>query len=125
MVVFDSSIIIEALRQKKTVLDLIESYSAKEPIALTVISEYEILRGTNEKNASLVSDLLNHFVIYDFEARAVTEVVKAYKKLKMNGKMVNELDLLIVGIVAANNETLITRDRDFLNFESTNIVVIS
>jgi tRNA(fMet)-specific endonuclease VapC len=125
MVVFDSSIIIDALREKEAVIDLIESYSAKERIAVTVISKYEILRGTREKNISLVSELLSQFITLDFEDRAVTEVVKAYKKLKEKGKVVNELDLLIAGIVAANNETLITRDRDFLNFESTKIIVLS
>jgi len=39
--------------------------------------------------------------------------------------MVNELDIIIAGIAAANNETLITRDRAFLNFESTKIIVLS
>ena len=125
MVVFDSSVIIEALRKKKTIVDLIESYSKKEQIAITVASKYEILRGTAEKNVNLVSEFLSQFVIYNFEVSAITEVVKAYKKLKMKGKMVNELDIIIVGIVAANNETLITRDRDFLHFESTKIIVLT
>ena len=124
MVVFDSSIIIDALRRKQVAIDLVESFSAKERIAVTVISKYEILRGTKEKSVSLVSELLSQFITLDFEDRAVTEVVKAYKKLKEKGKVVNELDLLIAGIVAANNETLITRDRDFLNFESTKIIVL-
>jgi tRNA(fMet)-specific endonuclease VapC len=125
MVVFDSSIIIDVLRKKDAVIDLIESYSAKERIAVTVISKYEILRGTKEKNVSLVSELLGQFITLDFEDRAVIEAVKAYKKLKEKGKVVNELDLLIAGIVAANNETLITRDRDFLNFGSTKMIVLS
>ena len=125
MVVFDSSLIVDALRKKKAVMDLIESYSRKERVAITVISKYEILRGTSEKNVSLVSELLNQFVIYDFEDFAIAEVIKAYKKLKEKGKIINELDLLIAGIVAANNETLITRDRDFLNLGSAKIVVLS
>ena len=123
MVVFDSSIIIDALRRKQVAIDLVESFSAKERIAVTVISKYEILRGTKEKNVSSVSELLSQFITLDFEERAVTEAIKAYKKLKEKGKVVNELDLLIAGIVAANNETLITRDRDFLSFESAKIIV--
>ena len=125
MVVFDSSIIIEALRKEKTTLDLLESYSKKEQIAITIASKYEILRGTTEKNVDLVSEFLNQFVIYNFEEYAIAEIVKAYKKLKTRGKMVNELDIIIAGIVAANNETLITRDRDFLNFESPKIIVLT
>ena len=124
MVVFDSSIIIDALRKKKTVMDLIESYSKKERVAITVISKFEILRGTTEKNVSLATELLSHFVVYNFEDDAMTEVVKAYKKLKEKGRMVNELDVLIAGIAAANNETLITKDKDFLKFESAKIIVL-
>jgi predicted nucleic acid-binding protein len=124
MVVFDSSIIIDALRKKKTVVDLIESYSKKERVAITVISKFEILRGTTEKNVSLVTELLSHFVVYDFEDDAINEVVKAYKKLKEKGRMANELDILIAGIAASNNETLITKDKDFLNFESAKIIVL-
>ena len=123
MVIFDSSIVIDALRKKKSVMDLIESYAEKERIAITVISKYEILKGTTEKDADLVSGLLNQFVIYDFEDSVVVEAVKAHKKLVEKGRMVNELDVLIAGIAATNNETLITKDNDFLNFESAKIIV--
>ncbi len=124
MVIFDSSIIIDVLRKKKTVIDLIESYSKKEQIAITVISKFEILRGTTEKNADFVAELLSHFVVYYFEDNAITEAVKAYRKLKEKGKIVNELDVLIAGIAAANNETLMTKDQDFLNFENPKIMVL-
>ena len=124
MVIFDSSIIIDALRKKKSAKELIESYAEKEQIAITVISKYEILKGTTEKDADLVSGLLNQFVIYDFEDSVVVEAVKAHKKLVGKGKMVNELDVLIAGIAATNNETLITKDNDFLNFESAKIIVL-
>jgi predicted nucleic acid-binding protein len=124
MVVFDSSIIIDVLRQKRSAKDLIESYAEKEQISTTVISKYEILRGTTEKDLGLVSGLLSQFVIYDFDDIVVREAVKAHKRLAEKGKMVNELDILIAGIVAANNETLITKDKDFLNFESAKIIVL-
>jgi predicted nucleic acid-binding protein len=124
MVIFDSSIIIDVLRKKKSAKDLIESYAEKERIATTVINKYEILRGTTEKDAGLVSGLLSQFVIYDFEDTVVREAVKAHKRLAEKGKMINELDVLIAGIVAANNETLITKDKDFLNFESAKIIVL-
>jgi tRNA(fMet)-specific endonuclease VapC len=125
MVVFDSSVIIAALRKEKTISDLIKSFSKKEQIAITVVTKYEILRGTTEKNVGLVSEFLNQFVIYNFEENAITETVKAYRKLKTQGRMINELDIIIAGIAASNNETLITKDKDFLNFENTKIVVLT
>jgi predicted nucleic acid-binding protein len=124
MVVFDSSIIIDALKKKKIAIELIESYSGKELIATTVINKYEILRGTSEKDASLVSGLLSQFIILDLEDSAVDEMVKIYKKLAAKGKMVNEFDLLIAGIVAVNDETLLTKDKDFLNLESSSIMIM-
>ena len=124
MVVFDTSIIIDVLRQRKSALNLLASYSKKETIAITAISKYEILRGTKERNLNLVSQLFTQFVIYDFDDSSIEEAIKAYKKLKDKGKMTNELDLLIEGIATANNETLITKDRDFLNFENPRIIIL-
>jgi predicted nucleic acid-binding protein len=124
MVIFDSSMVIDVLRKKKIAMELIESCAEKERIAITVISKYEILRGTLEKDVSLVSELLSQFVIYDFGDSDIREAVKSYKKLAEKGKLVNELDVLIAGIAAANNETLITKDKDFLNFENIKIIVL-
>jgi len=124
MVIFDTSIIIDASRRKKTAIDLIESYSGKERIATTVISKYEMLRGVTKPDADFVSELLEKFAIYDFQDCAVSKVIELYKKLEEKGKMVNELDIIIFGIAQANNETLITKDRDFLNIESNQIIVV-
>jgi len=124
MVVFDTPIIIDVLRQRKSALNLLASYSKKETIAITAISKYEILRGTKERNLNLVSQLFTQFVIYDLEDSSIEEAAKAYMKLKDKGKMTNELDLLIEGIATANNETLITKDRDFLNFENPRIIIL-
>lgn len=112
------------LRKKQSAKDLIESFTEQERIAITVISKYEILRGTTERDTDLVSGLLNQFVIYDFNDSVVREAAKVHKKLAEKGKMINELDILIAGIAVANNETLITRDKNFLNLESTKIVVL-
>ena len=123
MVILDSSIIIDALRKKKAALDLIEAYAEKEQIAITVINKYEILRGAAEKDTELVSGLISQFLIYELEDSMVNEAVNAHKKLVEKGKIVNELDVLIAGIATANNETLITKDKDFLSFQSSKIIV--
>lgn len=124
MVVFDTSILVDALKKKKETRNLIEEFAKNERVATTVINKYEILRGVTEKDAGLVSEWLDQFVIYDFEDTALMEAVTAYKKLADKGKMVSELNVLVAGIAIANNETLITRDKDFLNFESTKIIVL-
>jgi len=124
MVVFDSSLVIDALKKKKAARDLIASNAEKERIAITIISKYEILRGTDPKDFNLVTEWLDQFVVYDMDDNALEEIVKAYKKLADKGKLINELDILIAGIASANNEILITTDKDFLNLQSPRITVL-
>ena len=125
MVIFDTSLIVDASRRKKAALDLIDSYSGKERIATTVITKYEMLRGTTKQDIGFVLELLKKFVIFDFGDAAVGEAVKMYQMLSDKGKLINELDIIIAGIAAANNETLITKDKDFLNLESNRITVLT
>jgi predicted nucleic acid-binding protein len=109
MVVFDTSLLIDAIRKKKAALDLIASYVGRERIATTVINKYEVLRGVTEKDASTVSQLFDQLIIYDLNDSALGEAVTTYIELASRGKMVSELDVLIAGITAANHETLVTR----------------
>jgi predicted nucleic acid-binding protein len=83
-----------------------------------------MLRGAPKQYIDLVSNLLERFVILDFGDDALDETVKVYKNLREKGKLINELDIMIAGIAAANNKTLITKDKDFLNLESNKIVVL-
>ena len=124
MVIFDTSVIIDASRRKKDALDLIESYLEKEQIATTVITKYEMLRGATEQDTNFVTKMLEQFIIYCFDDNSVKEAVTAYRKLNEKGKIINELDLLIAGIVAANSETLVTKDKDFLNLGSNRIIIM-
>ena len=82
------------------------------------------MRGVTEKDASLISQWLDQFVIYNLDDSALKEAVTIYKELASRGKMVSELDVLIAGISAANHETLITKDRDFSSIQSPKIIVL-
>jgi tRNA(fMet)-specific endonuclease VapC len=124
MVILDTSIIIDISRKKQYAIDLIASHQEKEQIATTIITQYEMLRGTPEPHLNYITGLLNRFVILEFTADALDETVKIYKELKEKGTLINELDIIIAGIAAANNETLITKDKDFLNLESNKITIL-
>ena len=125
MVVFDTSLMVDTSRKRKYALDLLASYSGKEQVATTIFTKYEMLRGAPEQYVDLVSELLERFVILDFGNDALDETVKVYKNLKGKGKLINELDVMIAGIAAANNETLVTKDKDFSNLESNKIIVLT
>ena len=124
MVVLDSNIIIDLIRQKKGALAILEKYSDKGRIATTAINRYEILRGDmHGLEKELVAELLGKFLIYDLDESAINAAATMYRKLSESGRMINELDLLIAGISAANNEVLITRDRDFSKLGSDSIEI--
>ena len=124
MVILDTSVIIDVSRKKKYALELIASYQEKEQIATTIITQYEMLRGTPEPYINYITDLLNRFVILDFGTDAANETVKIYKKLKEKGTLINELDIMIAGIATTNNQTLITKDKDFQNLENNKIIIL-
>ena len=124
MVIFDTSVLVDAIKKKKAARALIESYSGKELIATTIINKYEVLRGVAQKDENLVSEWLDQFIIYDFEDSAQREAVAIYKGLVAKGKIVSEFDVLIAGISTANNETLVTSDKDFLNLQNPRIIVL-
>ncbi|HLC00118.1 MAG TPA: type II toxin-antitoxin system VapC family toxin, partial [Candidatus Bathyarchaeia archaeon] len=89
MVVFDTSLMVDASRKRKYALDLIATYSEKEQIATTIITKYEMLRGAPEQYVNLISDVLKRFVILDFGNDALDETVKVYKDLRRKGKLIN------------------------------------
>ena len=124
MVVFDTSVVVDASKKRKYALDLIESYLGKEQIATTIITKYEMLRGAPQKDLAFVSNMLSRFIILGFGDTAADKTVELYKKLKEKGALINELDIIIAGIATANNETLVTKDRDFLKLESHRITVL-
>lgn len=124
MVVFDTSLIVDALKKRKYALRLIESYSEKEQIAITIVTKYEVLRGAPERYFNFTSNLLSRFIILDFGNDAIDATVKLYKQLREKGTLINELDIIIAGIAAVNNQTLITKDKDFLKLGSNGITVL-
>ncbi len=83
-----------------------------------------MLRGAPEPYIDYITELLNRFIILEFTNDTLNETVKIYKKLKEKGTLINELDIMIAGIAATNNETLITKNTDFRKLESDKIIVL-
>jgi predicted nucleic acid-binding protein len=116
---------IDLSRKQKYALDLVASYQEKEQIATTIITQYEMLRGAPEPFLPYITNLLNRFIILEFSNDALVEAVKIYKNLKEEGALINELDIIIAAIAVASNETLITKDTDFLNLKNNKITVLT
>ena len=113
MVCLDTSILIDYLKGETGVVALVSSYSEKETLSTTVITEYELLRHPDKLKRDLAQELLATMKIYHFDREAAAESSRIYRNLKEKGNKVNENDILIAGISLSNKELLITRDGDF------------
>ncbi|MBX8636359.1 MAG: type II toxin-antitoxin system VapC family toxin [Thermoplasmata archaeon] len=112
MTIFDTNVVIDYLRGKETASEIMTDGHSE--IAITVITGYELLKGyRTRKEESTVNELLNRVRIYHFDSRSMIVAGSLYRELKSSGRLKNEADILIAGIVLANNETLITADNDF------------
>lgn len=112
MTIFDTNVVIDYLRGKETASEIMTDGHSE--IAITVITGYELLKGyRTRKEESTVNELLNRVRIYHFDSRSMIVSGSLYRELKSSGRLKNEADILIAGIVLANNETLITADNDF------------
>ncbi len=127
MVIFDTNLLIDALVGEQKAIDAIESYKGKESAAITILSKYELLRGrkfTEQHTLDKLIDNLNLYGLGNSEIEVSTEI---YRALKIKGKLIDEFDILIAGITVANNEKLVTNDKDFKEIKKlgyNNFVVI-
>lgn len=116
MTIFDTNIVIDYLRGKQQASEIMADKHSE--IAITVITGYELLKGYRTKNEeTTVNELLSRVRIYCMDNKSMRVSGSLYRELKSHGKLKNEADVLIAGIVLANNETLITADSDFSELE--------
>jgi tRNA(fMet)-specific endonuclease VapC len=115
MVCLDTSVLIDYLKGDKGIINLVKSYAEEDTIATTAVTEYELLKHRDEIKRGLAQELLSSIEIYAFDRKAAEESSKIYRDLRMQGKEINENDILIAGIALSNNEFLVTRDADFSN----------
>ncbi|MBX8633217.1 MAG: type II toxin-antitoxin system VapC family toxin [Thermoplasmata archaeon] len=116
MTIFDTNIVIDYLRGKQQASEIMADKHSE--IAITVITGYELLKGyRTKKEETTVNELLNRVRIYCMDNKSMRVSGSLYRELKSRRKLKNEADVLIAGIVLANNETLITADSDFSELE--------
>ncbi len=120
MVVLDTNVVIDYLIGKENIVKIVDSY-AEDELSITFVNEYELLKHNRRRN--LENAIRNLRVHHSSEAAALA-AAKAYQSLKLSGKMVSDSDLLIFGLCVANNEILITQDKDFANLESESVLLI-
>jgi len=124
MTLIDTSVIIDFLAGDKKIVSLIEEIADKGDVKTTSITEYELLKHKTKLKRHLAEDFLSELTVYPFDSAAAKEAAKTYKELQDAGRLVNENDLLIVGIALANDEVLLTRDQKLAKINKDSVKVV-
>lgn len=109
----------------KAAAKLRELNERKEPLAITVITQYEMLRGSgklSEKEHFVVNDLIKKSMVIPLEPENASAAGIINYKLRKKGTHIGSRDCLIAGIVLTGNDVLITRNvKDFSKIEGLKI----
>jgi tRNA(fMet)-specific endonuclease VapC len=124
MTVLDTSVIIDFMAGDKTLVSLIGELSDNSDVSTTCITEYELLKHKTKLKRQLAEDFISELTVYPFDSAAAKEAANLFIALKDTGRLINENDLLIAGIVLANNEVLLTRDRKLAGIGKANIKIV-
>ncbi|MBN2251502.1 MAG: type II toxin-antitoxin system VapC family toxin [Candidatus Altiarchaeota archaeon] len=115
----DTNILVGLLRGDPDAGAKIQSLEDKGlRITTTVINACELYRGAQrsskaEENLEVLEELLRNIEMLDLNLKAAKTAASILEEQKAGGKTVNEMDALIAAIALTNNETLVTRDKDF------------
>ena len=115
--IIDTNIFIDIFRGNAGTLDYIDNLN--ENIATTIINEYELLKG-NDK----IKNIFASIPVYNFGDNEAREAVEIYRYLKNKGILINELDIIIAAIAKANNQKILTKDKDFVHFHGMIEIII-
>jgi tRNA(fMet)-specific endonuclease VapC len=113
-VVIDSDILIYFLKGQQEIVDKLSAYPI-ENIFTTRINVTELLYGAFnsvkvEQNVAKVSAFLMNFHILEFDEKASMTFAKEKARLKMNGVLIADMDLMIASIAIANKFSLVTNN---------------
>jgi predicted nucleic acid-binding protein len=106
MIALDTCAVIDFCRGSKKVLELLEK--CQEPIVITAINEYEILKGllkSKKEYQARINHILNNIIILSSDSSSAKASAQIYQQLKEKGEEVSGFDALIAGTLIANNVT--------------------
>ena len=111
----DTDILSYYFKGDPIVVENFQRYLAKyEIIEISLITYYEIMSGLLYKNALKQLEIFNDFVSENIVIAATEESCKIsseiYSKLRTNGELIDDIDLLIAGIAIENEMTLVTNN---------------
>lgn len=124
LICLDTSVLIDYFRKinkkKSFFYEITSNYSL---FAVSIITQYEIYCGCNEKQLSFWDSFFDKVVVLPFENAANLAAIEIYKNLKRKNKMIEVPDLLIGATAKANNLKLATLNlKHFSRIEGLDII---
>ena len=113
---FDTSFLIDILRKKSDLKDLILSLDEEGPHCTNTIVVHEFFvggLGSKNSNAELKvrKDLIHKLIVFPFDIKSAEESSKIENKLRISGELIGTADILIAGTMIANDiDTILTRN---------------
>ncbi|MHC1689104.1 MAG: type II toxin-antitoxin system VapC family toxin [Methanothrix sp.] len=128
MLVFDTTILIDALHRKEAALrKIVELEDAEETIYTTQINALELYKGAylpTKSNEDLenVKKLLDAFVVLPINDDTYEWFAGLSAELKSRGESINDFDELIAAITIANGAAIVSRDGHFRRIPGLNVI---
>lgn len=109
MILVDTSVKIDYFRkQNKEKTILFELFSQKEDLAISVITKYELMIGSNKQQDSFWNTLLDSFTIFSLDEAIADETILIKKELKAQNNEIGLADMIIAATARFNKIKLIT-----------------
>ncbi len=113
----DTDILSYYFRGDTVVVDNFKKYLAKfDIIEISLITYYEIMSGLLYKNSLKQLEVFDDFVSENIVIALTEESCKIsseiYSKLRFNGELIDDIDLLIAGIAIENEMILVTNNEN-------------
>jgi predicted nucleic acid-binding protein len=128
MLVFDTTILIDALHRKEAALrKIVELEDAEETIYTTQINALELYKGAylptkSNEDLEKVKKLLDAFVVLPINDDTYEWFAGLSAELKYRGESINDFDELIAAITIANGAAIVSRDGHFRRIPGLNVI---
>jgi len=109
LVCLDTSILIDFYRKKNKEKSAFFQLATKYKIfAVSIVTEYEIMIGTDSKQAEFWTDFFERVIILPFDKIANDAAIAITKQLKATNKLIEIPDIFIGATALANNLKIAT-----------------
>lgn len=94
------------------------------PAAISAITLMEVLRGFDDKKRQQMTELLTEsFSILNINKKIIETYCKIYRRLKQEGNLLPDADLIIAATAIVNDLTLETNDAHFQRLKALGLKI--